>query len=233
MLYDRNAVGPDAPLSGVDNITVSPSGDVYVCEDGADHDICMITTDFQVTRFLKLDPEIHSGPDEGSPVKGNETVGVVFNPDGTRMYFGAQRSFADRRAGRPRGVVYEVTGPFRKAARCASRSTGPAPKQIEIAKYRRSGLPVRLELDELVGVGAELRVWRKTPGGRRRAVKIGGAVAKTALKGKAALQVKGGKGARKALRGKRRVKAELVVKIRSPYGRRQAVRQTVTLVGSG
>ena len=62
ILYDPNAVGPDAPLSGVDNITVSPSGDIFVCEDGADHDICMITPEFEVTRFLKLDPVMHAGP---------------------------------------------------------------------------------------------------------------------------------------------------------------------------
>ena len=115
ILYDRDAVGPDAPLSGVDNITVSPAGEVFVCEDGADHDICLVTPDFQVSRFLKLHPEIHAGPDEGSPVKGNETVGVVFSPDGTRMYFGAQRSFAE--AGQlPRGVVYEISGPFTRPA---------------------------------------------------------------------------------------------------------------------
>jgi len=115
VLYDRAAVGPEAPLSGVDNITVSPAGEVFVCEDGADHDICLITPDFQVSRFLKLHPEMHSGPTGNDLVDGNETVGVVFNPDGTRMYFGAQRSFAE--AGQaPRGVVYEISGPFNTAA---------------------------------------------------------------------------------------------------------------------
>ena len=120
VLYDASAVGPEAPLSGVDNITVAPSGDVYVCEDGRDHDICLITPDFTISRFLKLDPTMHGGPDEGSPVEGNETVGVVFSPDGTRMYFGAQRSFAEF-GQTPRGVVYEVTGPFRQP------TSGPAP----------------------------------------------------------------------------------------------------------
>ena len=135
--------------------------------------------------------------------------------------------------GLPRGIVFEIEGPFRKAAPVRFPvNRARAPKQIEIPRYLESGLPVRLELDELVGVGAELRVWRRTPGGRRRPAKIGGAVAKTALRGQAALQVRGRKRARALLRGKRRVKAELVVKIRSPYGKRQAVRQDVTLVGS-
>jgi secreted PhoX family phosphatase len=120
VLYDAAAVGPDAPLTGVDNITVSPSGDIYVCEDGRDHDICLITPDFEISRFLKLHPEVHSGPPPGSPVAGNELVGVVFDPSGTRMYFGAQRSFAFGVDELPRGVVYEVSGPFRQAARSST-----------------------------------------------------------------------------------------------------------------
>ena len=234
VLYDKEALGDTAPLSGVDNITVSQSGDIYVCEDGADMDICIVTGDFKVARFLKLDRNVHGGPAEPSPVAGNETVGVVFDPAGERMYFGAQRSFPmGGPTGLPRGVVYEVRGPFRKAAPVRFPvNSARAPRQIGIARYRRSGLPVRLDLEELVGVGAELRVWRRTAGGRRRPVKIGGAVSKTALKGKTALQVKGGPRARRLLRGKRRVRAELVVRVRSPYGRRRTVRQAVTLVSS-
>ena len=122
ILYDTATVGPDAPLSGVDNITVSPSGDIYVCEDGRDHDICLITPKFEVARFLTLDPVMHAGPPDGNPVAGNETVGVVFSPDGARMYFGAQRSFG--LAGNenvPTGVVYEVNGPFRQAPKPRGR----------------------------------------------------------------------------------------------------------------
>ena len=232
VLYDKQKLGSRAPLSGVDNITVSQSGDIYVCEDGADMDICIVTAGFDVARFCKLDKNVHGGPAEPSPVAGNETVGVVFDPAGERMYFGAQRSFPiGPPTGIPRGVVYEVRGPFRKAAPVRFPvNRVKAPRRIEIPKYRRDGLPVRLSLDELVGVGAELRVWRRTPAGRRRPVKIGGAVAETALRGRTALRVRGGKRARALLRGKRRVKAELVVKIRSPYGRRQAVRRDVLLV---
>ena len=116
ILYDPEAVGPDAPLHGVDNITVSQSGDIYVCEDGDDLDICLITPAFEITRFLKLDPVMHAGPPPGNPVAGNETVGVVFNPEGTRMYFGAQRSSLGPDPNIPTGVVYEISGPFRQAA---------------------------------------------------------------------------------------------------------------------
>ena len=233
VLYDKERLGDSAPLSGVDNITVSPSGDIYVCEDGGDLDICLVTAGFDVARFCKLDKRVHGGPSAASPFKGNETVGVVFDPSGERMYFGAQRSFPIGPIEAPRGVVYEIQGPFRKAAPVRFPvNRVRVPQKVEIPDYLRAGLPVRLSLDELVGVGAELRVWRRTPGGRRRAVKIGGAVAETALKGQAALRVRGGKRARARLRGRRRVKAELIVKVRSPYGKRRAVRRDVLLVGS-
>ena len=41
-IYDKAAAGPGAPLSGVDNLTVNPAGEVFVCEDGDDMQICVI-----------------------------------------------------------------------------------------------------------------------------------------------------------------------------------------------
>lgn len=106
VLYDRAALS-DAPLSGLDNLTVSSSGDLYVCEDGGDFDIGIITPDREVARFLKL-----TGPDTtGAPGFPSELAGVIFDPSGTRMYFSSQRG---RGAGDlPNGRTYEVTGPFR------------------------------------------------------------------------------------------------------------------------
>jgi uncharacterized protein len=105
IIYDRETAGDGSPLRSVDNVTVARSGDVYVCEDGDNLEICIITPDRQVASSVRLDPDIHAGI-EG---RGNETVGVVFDPSGTRLYFGAQRSFTW-------GAVYEVTGPFRADA---------------------------------------------------------------------------------------------------------------------
>ena len=95
VIYDRAEV-EDAPLSGLDNLTVADSGDLYVCEDGGDMDIGIITPDGEVARFLKL-----TGPD----ADGSEMAGVIFNPEGDRMYFSSQRG--DRF-----GITYEVRGPF-------------------------------------------------------------------------------------------------------------------------
>jgi uncharacterized protein len=101
-LYDPVTAGDGSPLKSVDNVCVHRSGDVYVCEDGDNMEICLITPDRQVAAFLRLDPTRHAGI-QGM---GNETVGVTFDPSGGRMYFGAQRSFG-------RGAVYEISGPFR------------------------------------------------------------------------------------------------------------------------
>jgi uncharacterized protein len=105
VLYDANAI-QNPPLTDVDNITVSRSGDLFVCEDdgGSDpFDIAIITPDRKVARFLKV-----TGPQHGigGTEASSELAGVIFNPSGTRMYFSSQRAFFT-------GVVYEVTGPFR------------------------------------------------------------------------------------------------------------------------
>jgi secreted PhoX family phosphatase len=110
-LVYHHSLTPDAALNAVDNVTVSPYGDVYVCEDGGNMEICLITPDRVVAPFLRL------GNVDGSVAadhEASEMVGVVFDPTGTRMYFGSQRAYPYV-AGTPAadGAVYEVTGPFR------------------------------------------------------------------------------------------------------------------------
>jgi hypothetical protein len=228
ILYDAAVVGPDAPLSGVDNITVSPSGDVFVCEDGRDHDICMITPEFEVSRFLKLDPVIHSGPPSGTIGAGNETVGVVFNPDGDRMYFGAQRSFAvGGNPVIPAGVVYEISGPFRGATGGGSEKLRATTKRRRsIRKLLGGGLPVALELDRPAAVRAKLRV--AVPGGKRQ-VTVAKATLPVAVRGKVDLKLKTTRRARAALAGRRRVKARLEVTATYADQSRDRVRREVVL----
>lgn len=228
VLYDAAAVGPDAPLSGVDNITVSPSGDVFVCEDGRDHDICMITPEFVVSRFLKLDPVMHSGPPAGTPGAGNETVGVVFNPQGDRMYFGAQRSFAvGGNPVIPAGVVYEISGPFRGA-------TGGGGEKLQVkVKRRRSirkllkgGLPVTLDLDRQAAVKAKLQI---SVGGGKRRVTIARAKLGVAVRGKVDVKLKTTRQASALLAGRRRVKARLEVTATYADGSRDRVKEEIVL----
>lgn len=91
LVYDLEAT-PDAPLSGVDNVFVSPTGDVYVAEDGGDMELVALTTDGQVVPILRVVQEGES-----------EIAGPCLTPDGSRLYFSSQRA---------PGRTFEVTGPF-------------------------------------------------------------------------------------------------------------------------
>lgn len=100
LAYDDSLVtSGTAPLTGVDNVTGSVSGDLFVAEDGGTMDICLITPDDVVAPFLRVDGQ-----------SGSEITGPAFSPDGTRLYFSSQRGTSGSSSG---GITYEVKGPFR------------------------------------------------------------------------------------------------------------------------
>jgi secreted PhoX family phosphatase len=104
LTYDDSLVSPGpAPLTGVDNITRSSSGDLFVAEDGGNMEICIITPDGIVAPFLAV-------PNQTS----SEITGPAFNPAGNRLYFSSQRGTSGDSLGTG-GITYEVTGPFRGA----------------------------------------------------------------------------------------------------------------------
>jgi hypothetical protein len=101
LAYDDSLVTSGAaPLAGVDNITGSTAGDLYVAEDGDNMEICMITPDDKVSPFLRITG--HSG---------SEITGPAFTPNGDRLYFSSQRGTSNSPSG---GITYCVTGPFRR-----------------------------------------------------------------------------------------------------------------------
>ncbi len=101
VLYD-GVEDPEGGLAGVDNVTIAPSGDVLVAEDGGNMEIRMITADTrEVVPLVRLPGPAH---------EGSEVTGPCFSPDGTRLYFSSQRAGLD---GPGEGITYEVTGPFR------------------------------------------------------------------------------------------------------------------------
>jgi hypothetical protein len=92
---------PGVPLNAVDNCTVlRPTGDVFVCEDGGNMEVCVISAGAggvpSVAPFLRI-----VGHDR------SEWCGVAFSPDFTRMYLSSQRG-----SDGSTGVTYEITGPF-------------------------------------------------------------------------------------------------------------------------
>lgn len=103
VLYDddlaRDAAGR-APLTGVDNVTVSPAGELFVAEDGGNMELVVIGEvegRLDVAPFLRL-----VGHDS------SEVTGPGFHPRGDRLYLSSQRG----PDGGPRGMVFEISGPF-------------------------------------------------------------------------------------------------------------------------
>ncbi len=92
---DRQA---DAILTGVDNITVSPAGELVVAEDGGDMQLVAFTARGEAYPLLQV-----VGHDD------SEIAGPAFDPSGRRLYFSSQRG----KEGHPNaGITFEVSGPF-------------------------------------------------------------------------------------------------------------------------
>lgn len=97
ILYDR-ATSASPILSGVDNVTVSPAGDVLVAEDGGDMEIVALTPDGAIAPIVQV-----VGHDD------SEICGPAFDPSLTRLYFSSQRGTTGNTSD---GVTFEVSGPF-------------------------------------------------------------------------------------------------------------------------
>ncbi|GAA0932989.1 alkaline phosphatase PhoX [Nonomuraea longicatena] len=101
LAYDDSLVTPGTPpLTGVDNVTGTTGGDLYVAEDGANMEICLITPGSQVSPFLRITGQSSS-----------EITGPAFNPAGDRLYFSSQRGTSGSSSA---GITYCVQGPFRR-----------------------------------------------------------------------------------------------------------------------
>jgi hypothetical protein len=159
ILFDR-ATAMDSSLDAVDNITVSAAGEIFVCEDGGNMEIGLITPEREVSPFLRFTGDAH-------PVEGefkSEVCGVIFDPSGTRLYCTSQRSYPPGPGGPGPGAVYEISGPFRQPATPRSGTTFGPP-----AGERSSG-PLLDAQDES---NAMVRVAVRREIGRRRLLRRG------------------------------------------------------------
>ena len=96
VIYDL-ATSDNPILSGVDNITITPQGDVLVAEDGGDMQVVVILPDRTLKPLLQI-----TGQDQ------SEVAGIAFSPDGRRMYFTSDRG-APNSVGL--GITYELLLP--------------------------------------------------------------------------------------------------------------------------
>jgi DNA-binding beta-propeller fold protein YncE len=95
VLYDDDSFA-EPVLTGLDNVVVSPSGDVLVAEDGGNMQLVAITPRGGVVALAEL---------PGQPL--SEVAGPAFDPSGKRLYFSSQRGGLSLA-----GITYEIRGPF-------------------------------------------------------------------------------------------------------------------------
>jgi secreted PhoX family phosphatase len=82
-------------LKGVDNLTITPSGDVMVAEDLHKMQLVVLTPDSRVIPFLQIIGHERS-----------EITGPAFDPTFQRMYFSSQRGSLGKSPG---GITYEIS----------------------------------------------------------------------------------------------------------------------------
>jgi hypothetical protein len=178
VVFDH-AVAPDSSLDAVDNVTVSADGEIFVCEDGGNMEIGLITAwpeaagsagcagsgVCEVSPFLRFTGSAH--PSTGT--YASEVCGVVFDPSGTRMYCTSQRAHPPSAAVPGPGAVYEITGPFGQPPGGAGPgSFGPPAGERRGGPLRADGelrvtVPRRVRRRSLLRRGLPLRV--KAPRG--------------------------------------------------------------------
>lgn len=95
IIYDA-AKSPVPILRGVDNIEVSPNGELLIAEDGGDMQIvALAAADYKPMALVTLHEQGNS-----------EVTGPAFSPDGKRLYFSSQRGPEGKSE---YGITYELT----------------------------------------------------------------------------------------------------------------------------
>lgn len=225
-LYHGAALGDAAPFQKVDNVAVSASGDLFVCEDPGEIGMGIITPEREAARFMSVTGVGQVAP-EGPPEDvQNEITGVIFDPSGTRMFFSAQRSFGV-------GAIYEITGPFRQER--VAPAAGPplrleAPARVPLAEALRHGPRVGVRVGRPAAITVRLRA--SVPG-RRKGSRRTITVAKRRLErgaGPVVFRLSPTKVGREALRHRRAaLRATLVVTAVDAAGRRTQVERAIVL----
>jgi hypothetical protein len=257
IIFDRAQAG-DSALDAVDNVTVSSAGEIFVCEDGGNMEIGLITPERSVSPFLRF-----VGPEHD----GSEVCGAAFDPSGTRLYFTSQRAFPASPPIGPipaaAGAVFEVRGPFRRGIAGPLnfpagelRPNGPlnagddrrpprlavsVPKRVRRRPILRRGLPVSVRASEASSVSlllttANLSKKRDKVGlDRPRTIRLSRIRATGLEAGRARrFRMRFGRRARGRLRRRRKpLAARLIVTAVDRAGNRRSVVRTVRVGRAG
>jgi hypothetical protein len=86
---------PDGILRNADNLTMSPWGDLIICEDTADH-----------CGLIGMRPDGTAYPLADNAYTDSELAGVCFSPDGAVMFVNIQVE----------GLTLAITGPWQNEA---------------------------------------------------------------------------------------------------------------------
>lgn len=118
LIFDNENMQIEVGFDDVDNVTVSPAGDVLVAEDGNRMRLYVIVPN----QPAKLLMQIVAG--------SGEITGPAFTPDGSRLYFSQQRGPSGVDGSGGSGATYEMTIPpeFRALLQVTpTPSTSPSP----------------------------------------------------------------------------------------------------------
>lgn len=95
--YAKNLPEEERVLTNVDNIVMTPGGDIIVVEDGGNMEANAIRPNGEVVTLVRVLNQDDS-----------EVTGPAFSPDGKHFYFSSQRGFADGPG--MDGITYCVSG---------------------------------------------------------------------------------------------------------------------------
>lgn len=115
LIFDNDNMQIETGFNDVDNVVVSPAGDVLVAEDGDLMRLYVIVPN----KPAKLLMQITRG--------GSEICGPAFTPDGSRLYFSSQRGPSGPTGTAASGATFELTIPAEFRAPVAAPTPTPAP----------------------------------------------------------------------------------------------------------
>jgi secreted PhoX family phosphatase len=100
VVYDDDLFA-DPVLDSVDNVMLTPGGDIVVVEDKSEpnQQAVALTADGNIVALVELAGQA-----------GSEVTGPAFSPDGRHFYFSSQRGFSGTSG--VDGITYCVTGPW-------------------------------------------------------------------------------------------------------------------------